>query len=577
MEKNYTSNLKFLGAVGDVTPSSTIVQHTVSNKTIKIMVDAWITPGGKERLIIPTWIDSLILSHAHVDHVWELPKFFVQNPDSRIFVPQWNKDIIAHNVTESHRLSMEEKPEAKMSRWLNTSRELLNDIQSNIPKKGIKRWKWGSRIGGSKNIREIKEERNLQENILENAVTQLLIHLNLDETEIDDKSDDQLISFFRSKIDITYNRKLEDLRNKWIITRSDVARAIGAIIELPIGMCHKILQTWQKDIRLRFDPTGHLVTGPACSVWLELPLSAAKKRNILFSGDQWNPNLWYEWTSPDFKALYNKYHSIVLESTYWDRVHPDRSNELRQLDAKILEAIRTRKDILVVSLALERPIYVLYEILECLKNSGISKDAVDISYFWESIAKLFQHFPKGEIRDIVKPFIKPLIPTSIPQRQKISTMAKLGKVSGKTKIIISSGGFFHENAPSARILAALYPRKLLIISPNFHGDPGSNGHNLFHGEDYQIENEFYEPNPDHDLFIAQWFSGHGDSNHLIRYARKNARDGKKSGKWALIFLNHGSDKARDALTSKLAKDPVIRSKKAKIVSPKTGRTYKANQ
>lgn len=34
---------------------------------------------------------------------------------------------------------------------------------------------------------------------------------------------------------------------------------------------------------------------------------------------------------------------------------------------------------------------------------------------------------------------------------------------------------------------------LLILSPNFHGEPGSNGANLFNGEEYQIGSEIYEP------------------------------------------------------------------------------------
>lgn len=62
-------------------------------------------------------------------------------------------------------------------------------------------------------------------------------------------------------------------------------------------------------------------------------------------------------------------------------MHSDRTNELRKLDAKILDAIQSKTDILVVSLALERPIYVLYEILMCLQNNAINPDDVEISYF----------------------------------------------------------------------------------------------------------------------------------------------------------------------------------------------------
>jgi hypothetical protein len=46
----------------------------------------------------------------------------MQNPESKIYIPEGNKEIIAHNVTQSYRLSMEENPEAKMGRWLNEAR-----------------------------------------------------------------------------------------------------------------------------------------------------------------------------------------------------------------------------------------------------------------------------------------------------------------------------------------------------------------------------------------------------------------------------------------------------------------------
>ena len=578
MNTNHTTSLKFLWAVGDVTPSSTILKHSLQAKTANIMVDAGITPGWKERIMMPSWIDILVLSHGHVDHNGELPQFFVQNPDSKIYVPAWNGDIIKHNVQEAHRLGMQENPEEKMWRWIKQAQDFLNDMQSNMPKRGVKRGKGGGRIDKSKDRHEIHTTMHEQESKLESATYQLCAHLGIGEEEIENIPDAELVSFFRTQIQSKYWELLDTLRNKWVITRSDVTRAINAIVELPIGLHHKILQMGWKDVRVRFDPTGHLVTGPACSIGFELPISGSTKRNVLFSGDQWNPKLWYEWTDPDYSSLYNKYDTIVLESTYGDKVHSDRTNELRKLDAKILDAIQSKTDILVVSLALERPIYVLYEILMCLQNNAINPDDVEISYFWESIAKLFKHFPKGDIRSMVKPYMTPLVQTSLTPKNKESILRKLGKKWKKPRIIISSWGFFHPEWPSAKALAHMYPQEnLLVVSPNFHGEPWSNGANLFSGQDYQIGSEMYEPNPWHELFVAKGFSGHGDSTHLTRYARKNSRDGKNTGKGAKIFLNHGSEESRSTLAQTLLNDSVIRSKKATVILPKIGRTYKANQ
>jgi len=54
---------------------------------------------------------------------------------------------------------------------------------------------------------------------------------------------------------------------------------------------------------------------------------------------------------------------------------------MRKLDAKILYAIYNKIDINIITLALERPINVLYEILRCLDNNKIDPRTIDISYF----------------------------------------------------------------------------------------------------------------------------------------------------------------------------------------------------
>jgi len=140
-----------------------------------------------------------------VDHVGELPQFFVQNPESNIYVPKGNKAIIAHNVTESHRLSMQENPEAKMGRWLNEAQELLDEVHVNMPKKGgVKRGKGGNRTERSLHKHELADQYHEKESRLESAIYQLRMHLDMDEEEIDNLPDNQLITFFRNRITIAY-------------------------------------------------------------------------------------------------------------------------------------------------------------------------------------------------------------------------------------------------------------------------------------------------------------------------------------------------------------------------------------
>ncbi|MFA6079916.1 MAG: MBL fold metallo-hydrolase RNA specificity domain-containing protein [Candidatus Gracilibacteria bacterium] len=571
MNKNHTTNLTFLGAVGTVTPSSTILTHTFHKRTIKIMVDAGITPGSRERIIIPTGIDMLLLSHGHVDHVGQLPRFWMQNPESKIYIPEGNKEIIAHNVTQSYRLSMEENPEAKMGRWLNEARGLLNDVQVNIPKRGVIRSKSGDRHTTSKSRRELQTEVSLREAKLESAILSLCMFLQIPEREIGHMDNEAMIVFFRRKMQETYGNMLDHFKNRGIVTKCDVDRSLAALCELSREKWHTVMKIDTKNVRIRFDETGHIVTGPGCAIGIDLPTPAGSKK-IGFTGDVGNPQLGYPGTNPDFRKIYNLYDVGISEATYGDKHHADRSDELRKLDSKIMKAVREKTDIVVITLALERSVYSLYEILQCLKNNNVDLNALDISYFGDSIADVFKFFPKGKIKDTVRPFLKPLVPNGLTRSGKQNFLQKLGLPGKKQRLIIASCGFFAPGGPSAHLLAHMYSQeKLLIISANYHGEPGSNGYNLFHGEPYQIDTEMYDPKPGHETFAAGGFSGHADVAGLTRFIRKTIKDN------GTVFLNHGSDAAREALARTLLADSVLISKKVNVFLPKANRAYKANQ
>ncbi len=570
MNRNHTTSLNFLWAVWTVTPSSTVLSHTFRKRTVHIMVDAGITPGSKERLMMPTWINLLLLSHWHVDHVGQLPRYFMQNPDSKIYIPEWNKPIIAHNVTQSYRLSMEENPEAKMGRWMNEARWMLNEIQINIPKNGVKRGKRGNRNDITKSRREILDAVSEQEWRLDSAIHQLCMFLEIPDQEIGYLDNKEMIDFFRKEIDEIYDKMLDELRHRWVITKSDVDRSLAALCELSREKWHRVMRIDNGNIRVRFDETGHIVTWPGCSIGIDLPTRVWRK-TIGFTGDVWNPKLWYPWTNPDFKQIYNLYNTVVSEATYWDRIHPDRADELRKLDAKIMKAVKEKTDIVVITLALERSIYSLYEIIQCLKNNGVNPDSLDISYFGDSIADVYRFFPKGEIKDAVRPYLKPLLPNGLTRIKKENFLYKLWRPWERQRLTITSCGFFAPEWPSAHLLAYMYAQeKLLIISPNFHGEPGSNGQRLFDGEPFQIDADIYQPKPGHDTFTAGGFSGHADAEWLTRFIRKII-----TNKWGTVFLNHGSDEAREALAGRLLTDPVMISKKTKVFLPKQNKPYRA--
>jgi predicted nucleic acid-binding protein len=70
-----------------------------------------------------------------------------------------------------------------------------------------------------------------------------------------------LPDFFRKRIQECYANKDKEFTEQGIITKRHVDQSIKAIQELSIGCFHKVMQMKNgKELRTRFDPTGHLVT-----------------------------------------------------------------------------------------------------------------------------------------------------------------------------------------------------------------------------------------------------------------------------------------------------------------------------
>ncbi len=117
---------------------------------------------------------------------------------------------------------------------------------------------------------------------------------------------------------------------------------------------------------------------------------------------------------------------------------------------------------------------------------------------------------------------------------------------------------------------ALEQEKLTIIFPNYHGGPESNAGNLIGGRPFFLTRDNQTPHelkPGHKAHYISGLSGHADTPQLVDYAAKVIRER------GVIFLNHGTNEAREALKTALENDPRIRVKKPRIVLPRQGKDY----
>ncbi len=155
---------------------------------------------------------------------------------------------------------------------------------------------------------------------------------------------------------------------------------------------HKITKiidtkTTKKYIKATLLNSGHTITAPAAQVLLEIPTNDKKYINVLFSGDRGNSKLKPPYAQADDTGLEEKADVLVLESTYGDREHPEREKDLEKLDAIVLEAIKSKEDIIIPIISLDRPLVVMYEIVMRLVKTGkIKPEDVDIYHFGQMIA-----------------------------------------------------------------------------------------------------------------------------------------------------------------------------------------------
>lgn len=141
MDKNRHSVLiRFLGAAGEVTPSSTLLQvkDSVTGNITRILHDAGSaireeTPDSKnlKSISVPVGkLNAIVLSHGHTDHVGALPSVVQKHPDTPVFAPERNKAVMRVMIQEAHMRQTEREPLREIEDWRKYMAELIGEMES---------------------------------------------------------------------------------------------------------------------------------------------------------------------------------------------------------------------------------------------------------------------------------------------------------------------------------------------------------------------------------------------------------------------------------------------------------------
>ncbi|MFJ4055414.1 MBL fold metallo-hydrolase RNA specificity domain-containing protein [Pseudomonas sp. NPDC089743] len=156
----------------------------------------------------------------------------------------------------------------------------------------------------------------------------------------------------------------------------------GLVVSIPFGQWHCVVNKPGLSCQVRLQRAGHLLG----SAYVECDIDVAEQNHrIVFSGDlgpEGNPLL-RPLQPPERADL------LVLESTYGDRLHPDRSMRQHQLEQVIDRALQDRGTILIPAFSLGRTQELLYEIEAILHRKALLGDPAvvpgDDTFAWSQL------------------------------------------------------------------------------------------------------------------------------------------------------------------------------------------------
>jgi len=140
------------------------------------------------------------------------------------------------------------------------------------------------------------------------------------------------------------------------------------IIALPYDHWFSLHDTDTAGCKVRLQPAGHVLGSAYVEFDLQTP--ARDSRRIVFSGDLGAP---HSPILPDL-APPERADLLVLESTYGDRRHEDRTHRRERLQAAIERALADQGSVLIPSFSIGRTQELLYELEEILFEHSQSDD-----------------------------------------------------------------------------------------------------------------------------------------------------------------------------------------------------------
>ncbi len=344
--------------------------------------------------------------------------------------------------------------------------------------------------------------------------------------------------------------KIGFTRNERLI-ESFLSRIVDQIVALDFNRWHAIISSEEVSLKVKLKEAGHILG----SAYIEFSVTKGKNnQRVIFSGD----------LGPPYTPLLNspkspyRADSLVIESTYGDKVHENRRTRLKRLEAIIISALQDSGVILIPAFSIGRTQELLYEIESLIHKLYGQKITQNLN--WQDLevivdSPLAAQFNKAyrnlkpfwdaEARTKVKARRHPLnfeqLLTIDDHATHLQTVKYLAKTARPAIVIAASG--MCTGGRVVNYLKALLPDKrndILFVGYQARGTAGrdiqqygpQNGYVELDGQRYDIQAAVH---------TLGGYSAHADQFDLLKFIRRIRHKPRE------IRIVHGDDDAKQAL------------------------------
>ena len=321
---------------------------------------------------------------------------------------------------------------------------------------------------------------------------------------------------------------------------------------------HTSSSTSNLSLKVKLSPAGHILG----SAYVEFLLnknedSSRFKRHFLFSGDLGAP---YTPLLPSPKSPYRT-DTLVIESTYGDRLHEGRHDRRNRLKHVIESALLNRGTVLIPAFSIGRTQELLYEIEQIIsrfKNNKITANlkwddieviidsplAAKFTTCYRKLRPFWDKEAKAKVKSGRHPLAFEQIVTIDDHETHLQTVAYLSKTKRSAIVIAASG--MCTGGRVVNYLKALISDKrndILFVGYQARGTAGrdiqkyanNNGYVDLDGERYTINARVHS---------LSGYSAHADQHDLINFVKRMRVKPKE------IRIVHGDEEAKHALKEK---------------------------